>query len=738
MKKLIFILGLLASVSLFAMSNDDKLSADQINTNMESFRDYKWGDSERDYNAFIYSVYYTGTRDAAEAAKIEAKVVQELKEGKGNARYKMLLAQVLEITGVRKSSAALVEIINKNSANPENRGWIERLFSGIVTGGDKNAKNALVTLSKSNSDYVRLCAVTSLGGIKQGDAEVAQILSAQIKGGFKDMPLTYACIAALSKIGSENAVKFLYDTSKKAKSPELKQYCLGAFFGGASSCNADFSSAYNEILADKNASVSAKIEAFTALLRCGKTPKIGGEVFSVAAIDMLRSDKSIKIPAGMELSKLPEPLQVLMVQALTARGEGYADIIKLNPKTPQLAEAICAAAAKMGTDKDYPKLLSFAPLFDKRGLSKIGYYIASVPGTGRVLKLNACVKGASPEVADLAMATVEHIDSSSEADALLEIAKSGQKDAQIFAIKALGTALAKNEDVFVKVSAMYPSFADAQVSSAAQRLLVNNSRVGTTQKMFASAAEQYKLAKEPRQKTFFLRFTSPYGGKDAAEFLGSVYSAGMKSEALAEFGKWQSEDAFATLQKLEKSDAANKAAIRDIMVEIVQKNNLRESPIIKYISDTATNSKEKNLVNLMDLPNFAVVEEKNLGGGLKGKSTHRNNDFKLAFDGNINTRWDTGTSRTKGMGVMFNLANVENVKGVELLLGSSRGDRVQEPVVYAGESADNLSKVKIKYERADDKDILVFEKPMKAKTICIVNTKDQGGFWSIHEVNILK
>lgn len=78
------------------------------------------------------------------------------------------------------------------------------------------------------------------------------------------------------------------------------------------------------------------------------------------------------------------------------------------------------------------------------------------------------------------------------------------------------------------------------------------------------------------------------------------------------------------------------------------------------------------------------------------------------------------------------------VKGIELMLGSSRNDRVLDPKVFVGDELNNMRKLEFNYEKADSSDILTFKKPETFKYICLVNTKASGGNWSIHEVKIQK
>ncbi len=739
MKKLLLSLCLLASLQAFAQSNSDKLTAAEITANMEKMRSYNWGEGERPLEHYIYSVYRTGTADRAQAAEIEKKAVSELQSLAGNQRYKLLLAQTLEICGIQNSANAVAEIVVKNCAKAENKPWIDRLVTAIGVSEDKSAKDALLKLAKSKCGYVAAGAVTALGYRGEGGAEILAAMKAQMSSGFRDSQMTYASMNALSRLGGDPAVKALFEAYKKASDGALKQSLAEALFTAAAKAKpAVMDGVCSEILNDKNALLGVKIAAYANLVRRGKAPAPASADFTIAAIDVVKRNKSVKIPAFLSLASLDEPLQVLMVEALTARGEGYDEIIKLSPKSSDLAEAVTNAASKMGSDKDYAKLLSFAPLYDKRAAKRAAYYITAIPAENKVVKLNAAAQNGSPEVQSLVAAALDNLDSSSAMDVLLKEVADGDPASKVQALKALGTAQAKSSDVFVKVAGMYPGFKDAPVVSAAQRLMVGASRVACTPEMFKAAVAQYNLAKDAKTKGFFLRFAAPYGGADAAEFLASAYMAGFKNEALREFGNWTNENAFESLKKLEKADGANKAKIRATMVSILKLNNMRESPMIKYISQTASNDMERNLINMIEMPNFGDSQVSTFKNGIKGKATHNNGNLKNAFDGDIGTRWDSSGSRTPGMGVMFELPKAETLKGVELLLGSSGGDRVQAPMVFGGDSMDNMRKLAVKYGKENGKDVIEFEKPQNLKAICIVNTKAQGGYWSIHEVSLMK
>lgn len=742
MKKTFLLLGLFASAAAFALQPSDKPSVQDMSARVEAMRNFEWNGNKHELVSYVYPLYYTATANAEQALALEKKLASELISGQGNLRYKMLLAQSLEISGIRESAMALADAVIKASKSEENRGWSERVISALGSAGDKDATAALQKIFAAAPDYLKISALSALSGKKEGFKEAAGLLNKQLSTGFKNLPLSYAAVGALANIGGENSMKGLAMAYKSAKNPALKLAVSTAYFTAASqldkpSVSADaFSS---EILSDKTANLSSRLQAYAYKMKTGKAPKPESRDFELLALDLLRKNPNLPIPTFISFANLDEAGQTMLVQVLTDRGVGYDEIIKLNPKTPELAEAIARAAAKMGTQKDYAKLLSFAPLFKgKRQMREMAIYIADINGENKTQALSALQKGADASASDLISATLENLDSSSAAEELIEQIKSGDTAQKLSAIKTLASAQAKSSEIFVALSGIYPTVKDPSVVSAMQRVMVAQSRLRCDENMLKAAVSQFYATSDPKIRAFFLRFAAEASSKSAAEFLRMVYSKGMKAEALREFAKWKNDSALNSLLKLEKSNPADKAKIREIMVSILTSNGLFDSPVVKYISDTATNEREKNLITMLEVPTFGGNQFVDVGGGMKAISNRGGEEVKRAFDGDISSRWASNGNREPGIGFMVELPAEETVKGVEMFLGRSTGDRVLGPKVFVGDSPTNLRKAKFKYTPAPDKDVIAFEKPEKCKVICIVNTGESGGFWSIHEFKLVK
>ncbi|MBO5781935.1 MAG: HEAT repeat domain-containing protein [Opitutales bacterium] len=738
MKKTLFTLCFLAAAFSFADNpNSKQASSDEICNAMQDMRSYDWGQPSGKLESYLYPLYRTSTADKKEAVAIEKKAVEELKSGQGTTRYKELLGETLAICGVSSTANELAEIVAKSYSKEENRRWVERVMIALGRASDKNAKDALLKLAGMKG-YISIDAVSALGSRGEADKEIAKMLAAA----GKDKHKYYACVAALARISSPASIKALLTAMSKASDPAMKLAAGEALISSASSSKKaakQLEDCANKILSDSKASLPLQLNAYSALARLGKAPAPKSKDFLIAAIDVFGSNKKLAAPSFLDFAKLEEPEQALLVQAYARRGDGFDKIIKLTPKSAPLAEAIAFAASRMGSEKDFERLASFAPLFSgDREKAVLAQYISEIRAGGKLLKLSDLAKNSKSEDEKkvLLMAT-ENLDSSSVADTLLGVVKNGSSDEKIAALKTLNTAQSKNAYVFVKVAELFPSLKGKEIQ-AAQRLLVNLSRVSCNEQMFKAAMAQYNQASDMKTKGFFVRFAAPCGTAEAAEFLAKVYADGLKNEALREFAGFKNENAFEALKKIEKLDSSNKEKIREVGIDIVHQNGLVKSPYVKYISSTAMNAREKNLATTLEMPKLSHLDVISLPNGIKGRATHGAGILKRAFDDDMNSRWSSDGPREPGIAILLEMPDSQAVKGIELMLGSSRNDRVLDPKVFVGDELNNMRKLEFNYEKAASSDILKFKKPETFKYVCVVNTKASGGNWSIHEVKIQK
>ncbi len=140
-------------------------------------------------------------------------------------------------------------------------------------------------------------------------------------------------------------------------------------------------------------------------------------------------------------------------------------------------------------------------------------------------------------------------------------------------------------------------------------------------------------------------------------------------------------------------------------------------------------------IQFVNHPSVYLEGMKKVGNGISASSCSDAN-VKDAFDGNIDTRWSTNASREPGQWIMMAFDKPRTVSEIALILGSSTGDRVLKPTVFAGETIEKMSQAKVNYKRDMKQDTLKFENPVKVKYLRIENNQKSGGFWSVHELAI--
>lgn len=119
-------------------------------------------------------------------------------------------------------------------------------------------------------------------------------------------------------------------------------------------------------------------------------------------------------------------------------------------------------------------------------------------------------------------------------------------------------------------------------------------------------------------------------------------------------------------------------------------------------------------------------------------ASHQEQHVALAVDGDLHSRWTTGTSQVPGMWLQVELPEAEEISGVVLDAGNSRSDY---PRGYKLElSLDGKEWGKPMLEGKGDSALteLTLPKPAKTKFIRITQTGAvKGLYWSVHELDVL-
>ncbi len=118
-------------------------------------------------------------------------------------------------------------------------------------------------------------------------------------------------------------------------------------------------------------------------------------------------------------------------------------------------------------------------------------------------------------------------------------------------------------------------------------------------------------------------------------------------------------------------------------------------------------------------------------------ASHGQNETRSAIDGNLNSRWSTGTPMRPGMWFQIKLPKPKLIQAIQLNAASSTGDYPRGYTVTISNDGKNWSKP-IKTGHGFSPKTLIKFKPVKTKFIRITQTgRTQGLFWSIHHLDLL-
>lgn len=105
------------------------------------------------------------------------------------------------------------------------------------------------------------------------------------------------------------------------------------------------------------------------------------------------------------------------------------------------------------------------------------------------------------------------------------------------------------------------------------------------------------------------------------------------------------------------------------------------------------------------------------------------------IDGDIDTRYSSGTGQANGMSVQVDLGQAQTFNTVALDAGSSMGDYARSAEVHV--SSDGTNWTKVASIKADGQQIQAVSFPTQtARYIKVVNTGSAGNWWSIAEFNV--
>lgn len=119
-------------------------------------------------------------------------------------------------------------------------------------------------------------------------------------------------------------------------------------------------------------------------------------------------------------------------------------------------------------------------------------------------------------------------------------------------------------------------------------------------------------------------------------------------------------------------------------------------------------------------------------------SSHNGKNLKHAIDGDLASRWDSGTSQTPGMWVQIELPAATDIAGLVLDTAKSRNDWPRGWKIEVSLNGTEWDKPVLEGKSETNVTEFLLPKPVKASFIRITDTGEvKGLYWSIHELDVL-
>lgn len=118
-------------------------------------------------------------------------------------------------------------------------------------------------------------------------------------------------------------------------------------------------------------------------------------------------------------------------------------------------------------------------------------------------------------------------------------------------------------------------------------------------------------------------------------------------------------------------------------------------------------------------------------------ASHGEKDLDRALDGDISSRWTVGSSQAPGQWLQIQLPEKTEVAGVVLDAGTSRNDYPRGFKVVLSEDGEKWSKPVAKGKGKETKTVIEFD-PVPARYIRIEQTGNNRGYWSVHDLGVLR
>ncbi|WP_145928467.1 ThuA domain-containing protein [Termitidicoccus mucosus] len=332
------------------------------------------------------------------------------------------------------------------------------------------------------------------------------------------------------------------------------------------------------------------------------------------------------LPGWLTFDALDDTMKPRLAYALAERNEDIGSVKKLAPKTPELALAIGYAVWKRGgAAGDLSRLLSFAPLLDKKQAAQMAVYLASSAVPGRADLYAAALGAGNPDEAALAGAALALMDLSDFSKKFLagyDNAPADEKRAMLKVCESLA-----DDTVFAELMRRLPGEKDAALRGAMQRALTRISQALFTAPMFNATTAAYEKS-DAAIRAFCLRFAVLQGDADAVRFCQRAFDDGLRSDAIRTLGGWKNQTAFDALLAMAKAsaDGRDKMLAQVSLANVMSRAGVR-ADVLEYVLKNAVRPEEKDvaLKAAADFPDKKIADWLAANGYDKQAETVREN-----------------------------------------------------------------------------------------------------------------
>ena len=468
------------------------------------------------------------------------------------------------------------------------------------------------------------------------------------------------------------------------------------------------------------------------------------------AIIYLRDNPQTAIPAWLGIASLPNAdMKAALMRALTARGVDAAEVLALKPESAEMFIARLEAAVKSAKPELIKKAFEGAELLssDKKAFARAAVVAASAKGgSGALLDIIVNTSGAQ---ADLAAEALSQTDISNTKAKLLSDLPKLDPAKRKSVVKVLASF--PDNKTFCDILAYLPSEADTSVKNEIYKLLVRCSQEGVDPEMFAAVEKAYAASKNDADKRFLLRFAPMSSSPQALALCAKAATNGTVAEACRYLGQWKNRSAASELIKIAKSakDERSKTYAHSALENLFS-SCAPDAESFSYAYDAFAPGERQKLVKIaLDKPDKAIAQFLRDKGDAASadailkkiseakptlSSSANSGGTSAALDGNIKSRWSSGTAIKPGMWVMLDFGFSRELSSLEFDSAFSKGDFPTKVRILAGDSATALVPVAADISVADNKLVIKFPQPLNARCVKILSLDDSSRWWSIHEV----